>query len=104
MDPGEEHFRKDEIYRSAKTVHSKWTHQTFEAEIASKKDRLYHIQQSGEQLINEKNRNHFHIKPRIQVTRFRFHCLSATQYFAKILGVESDVNQGPASVGIRRPG
>ena len=102
MDPGKEHLRKDEIYRSAKTVHSKWTHQTFEAEIASKKDRLYHIQQSGEQLINEKNRNHFHIEPRIQVTRF--HCLSATQYFAKILGVESDVNQGPASVGIRRPG
>ena len=47
-------FAEDEIYRSAKTVHSKWTHQAFEAEIPSKKDRLYHVQQSGEQLINEK--------------------------------------------------
>lgn len=37
---------QDETYRSAKTVHSKWTrHQAFEAEIASNKDRLFHIQQ-----------------------------------------------------------
>lgn len=32
---------QDETYRSAKTIHSKWTrHQAFEAEIASNKDRL----------------------------------------------------------------
>ena len=37
---------QDETYRSAKTVHSKWTrHQAFEAEIASNKDRLFRIQQ-----------------------------------------------------------
>jgi spectrin beta len=36
---------QDETYRSAKTVHSKWTrHQAFEAEIASNKDRLFRIQ------------------------------------------------------------
>ena len=59
---------QDETYRSAKTVHSKWTrHQAFEAEIASNKDRLYHIQQSGEQLINEKPEIISTIEPRIQV-------------------------------------
>lgn len=37
---------QDETYRSAKTVHSKWTrHQAFEAEIASNKDRLIRVQQ-----------------------------------------------------------
>ncbi|CAG2066581.1 unnamed protein product, partial [Timema podura] len=40
---------QDETYRSAKTVHSKWTrHQAFEAEIASNKDRLFRIQQISE--------------------------------------------------------
>uniref|UniRef100_T1HWC3 Spectrin beta chain n=1 Tax=Rhodnius prolixus TaxID=13249 RepID=T1HWC3_RHOPR len=37
---------QDESYRSAKTVHSKWTrHQAFEAEIASNKDRLIRVQE-----------------------------------------------------------
>uniref|UniRef100_A0A0K8SEL8 Spectrin beta chain n=2 Tax=Lygus hesperus TaxID=30085 RepID=A0A0K8SEL8_LYGHE len=46
---------QDESYRSAKTVHSKWTrHQAFEAEIASNKDRLVRIQQAGESLMKEK--------------------------------------------------
>lgn len=37
---------QDETYRSAKTVHSKWTrHQAFEAEIASNKDRLIRVKQ-----------------------------------------------------------
>jgi spectrin beta len=41
---------QDETYRSAKTVHSKWTrHQAFEAEIASNKDRLYRIQEVHKQ-------------------------------------------------------
>ncbi|CAH0387321.1 unnamed protein product [Bemisia tabaci] len=45
----------DETYRSAKTVHSKWTrHQAFEAEIASNKDRLVRIQQAGEEIMKEK--------------------------------------------------
>lgn len=37
---------QDDTYRSAKTVHSKWTrHQAFEAEIGANKDRLFRIQQ-----------------------------------------------------------
>ncbi len=60
---------QDETYRSAKTVHSKWTrHQAFEAEIASNKDRLFNIQQAGEQLVREKPEMAEIINPRIQVT------------------------------------
>uniref|UniRef100_A0A069DY92 Spectrin beta chain n=1 Tax=Panstrongylus megistus TaxID=65343 RepID=A0A069DY92_9HEMI len=46
---------QDESYRSAKTVHSKWTrHQAFEAEIASNKDRLVRVQELGTELTKEK--------------------------------------------------
>lgn len=46
---------QDETYRSAKTVHSKWTrHQAFEAEIASNKDRLYQIKKNGQELLADK--------------------------------------------------
>lgn len=46
---------QDETYRSAKTVHSKWTrHQAFEAEIAANKDRLKKLQQDAEELMKEK--------------------------------------------------
>ncbi|XP_052133456.1 spectrin beta chain [Frankliniella occidentalis] len=46
---------QDETYRSAKTVHSKWTrHQAFEAEIASNKNRLDEVQRAGEELKREK--------------------------------------------------
>lgn len=46
---------QDDTYRSAKTVHSKWTrHQAFEAEVAANKDRLKKLQQGGEELIKEK--------------------------------------------------
>ena len=73
---------QDETYRSAKTVHSKWTrHQAFEAEIASNKDRLYHIQQAGEQIIREKPEIIDTIQPRIQVSvprnslqSIKYHC------------------------------
>lgn len=60
---------QDETYRSAKTVHSKWTrHQAFEAEILSNKDRLFHIQQAGQQLVDEKPEMLDLIQPRIQVS------------------------------------
>ena len=37
---------QDDTYRSAKTIHSKWTrHQAFEAEVAANKDRLKKLQQ-----------------------------------------------------------
>ncbi|GLH07508.1 Spectrin beta chain [Gryllus bimaculatus] len=46
---------QDETYRSAKTVHSKWTrHQAFEAEIASNKDRLFRIKQFRRDVEDEK--------------------------------------------------
>ncbi|XP_075591852.1 spectrin beta chain isoform X2 [Dermatophagoides farinae] len=46
---------QDETYRSAKTIHSKWTrHQAFEAEIAANKDRLYQIQKQAQDLLGDK--------------------------------------------------
>ncbi|XP_065331438.1 spectrin beta chain isoform X2 [Cloeon dipterum] len=46
---------QDETYRSAKTVHSKWTrHQAFEAEIAANKERLLRVQEAGQQLMRDK--------------------------------------------------
>lgn len=42
---------EDETYRSAKTLHSKWTrHRAQELEIAANKDRLLRLRQEGEQL------------------------------------------------------
>lgn len=42
---------EDESYRSAKTLHSKWTrHRAHELEIAANKDRLIRLQQEGRQL------------------------------------------------------
>jgi len=42
---------EDETYRSAKTLHSKWTrHRAHELEIAANKDRLNRLKQEGEQL------------------------------------------------------
>lgn len=42
---------EDESYRSAKTLHSKWTrHRAHELEIAANKDRLNRLRQEGEQL------------------------------------------------------
>merc|ERR550519_1892018 len=57
---------QDESYRSAKTVHSKWTrHQAFEAEIASNKDRLVRVQEAGEVLVKEKPEMEEMIGPKI---------------------------------------
>ncbi|KAL0280603.1 UNVERIFIED_CONTAM: hypothetical protein PYX00_001846 [Menopon gallinae] len=57
---------QDDTYRSAKTVHSKWTrHQAFEAEIGANKDRLIRIQQAGEELIKEKPELAEIVKPKI---------------------------------------
>lgn len=46
---------QDETYRSAKTVHSKWTrHQAFQAELDANKERLDKILEEGEKLKEEK--------------------------------------------------
>ncbi|KAB7501026.1 Spectrin beta chain [Armadillidium nasatum] len=70
---------QDESYRSAKTVHSKWTrHQAFEAEIASNKDRLVRVQQAGEELMKEKPEMADLIKPKIQELNQHFDALETT--------------------------
>ncbi|XP_069698706.1 spectrin beta chain isoform X3 [Periplaneta americana] len=70
---------QDETYRSAKTVHSKWTrHQAFEAEIASNKDRLFRIQQASEELMKEKPELAELIEPRIAELGQQFDDLERT--------------------------
>ncbi|XP_050732395.1 spectrin beta chain-like isoform X2 [Eriocheir sinensis] len=70
---------QDESYRSAKTVHSKWTrHQAFEAEIASNKDRLVRVQQAGEELVKEKPEMAEMIGPKITELNQHFEDLEST--------------------------
>ncbi|XP_045122381.1 spectrin beta chain-like isoform X4 [Portunus trituberculatus] len=70
---------QDESYRSAKTVHSKWTrHQAFEAEIASNKDRLVRVQQAGEELVKEKPEMAEMIGPKISELNQHFEDLEST--------------------------
>ncbi|KAL1138874.1 hypothetical protein AAG570_008936 [Ranatra chinensis] len=70
---------QDETYRSAKTIHSKWTrHQAFEAEIASNKDRLVRVQQSGEELMKEKPELGEIIEPKTQELNHQFQDLEDT--------------------------
>ncbi|KAH1026817.1 hypothetical protein HUJ05_000434 [Dendroctonus ponderosae] len=58
---------QDETYRSAKTVHSKWTrHQAFEAEIGANKERLLNLQRAGEELAKEKPEYATAISPKIE--------------------------------------
>merc|ERR1712083_1187480 len=46
---------QEDTYRSARTIHSKWTrHQAFASEINSNKERLEKVQQSGQQLLDAK--------------------------------------------------
>lgn len=46
---------QEDTYRSAKTIHSKWTrHQAFQSEIASNKERLERVQISGQELLRAK--------------------------------------------------
>nr|XP_027207981.1 spectrin beta chain-like isoform X5 [Penaeus vannamei] len=70
---------QDESYRSAKTVHSKWTrHQAFEAEIASNKDRLVRVQEAGEVLVKEKPEMAELIGPKISELNQHFDALETT--------------------------
>ena len=42
-------------FRSAKTIHSKWTrHEAFRSEIASNKERLQKVKECGETLLKDK--------------------------------------------------
>uniref|UniRef100_T1IQM9 Spectrin beta chain n=1 Tax=Strigamia maritima TaxID=126957 RepID=T1IQM9_STRMM len=70
---------QDDTYRSAKTIHSKWTrHQAFEAEIASNKDRLYRIDEAGRQLMNEKPEFKSVIEPRLSEITHQFEVMEKT--------------------------
>lgn len=58
---------QDETYRSAKTIHSKWTrHQAFEAEIAANKERLYEAEKRAEELVKEKPEFSEIIEPKLK--------------------------------------
>ncbi|XP_054154264.1 spectrin beta chain-like isoform X2 [Oppia nitens] len=70
---------QDETYRSAKTVHSKWTrHQAFEAEIASNKDRLIQVQQEGQNLIQSKPEMRSLVEPKLSELEQQFEALERT--------------------------
>lgn len=70
---------QDETYRSAKTVHSKWTrHQAFEAEIGANKDRLMKIQEAGRELMKEKPELADIILPKTQELGSQFNDLETT--------------------------
>ena len=58
---------QEDTYRSAKTIHSKWTrHQAFESEIESNKERLDRVKESGEELLKNKPEMAEIIKPKIE--------------------------------------
>ncbi|XP_055390536.1 spectrin beta chain isoform X2 [Condylostylus longicornis] len=58
---------QDETYRSAKTIHSKWTrHQGFEAEIAANKERLFEAEKAAQELVKEKPEFKEIIEPKLK--------------------------------------
>lgn len=64
---------QDETYRSAKTIHSKWTrHQAFEAEIAANKERLYEAEKRAEELVKEKPEFSEIIEPKLKELSSQF--------------------------------
>ncbi|XP_015783267.1 spectrin beta chain isoform X3 [Tetranychus urticae] len=70
---------QDETYRSAKTIHSKWTrHQAFEAEIASNKDRLDDVMQAGQEFVKEKPELINVIQPKLDELNNSFDALETT--------------------------
>lgn len=72
---------QDETYRSAKTVHSKWTrHQAFEAEIAANKERLDNLRRAGEELAQEKPEYAEAIIPKVSELADQFDILEQTTH------------------------
>lgn len=67
---------QDDTYRSAKTIHSKWTrHQAFEAEIAANKERLFAVQNAAEELMKQKPEFVDVISPKMQELEDQFESL-----------------------------
>uniref|UniRef100_A0A336LM29 Spectrin beta chain n=1 Tax=Culicoides sonorensis TaxID=179676 RepID=A0A336LM29_CULSO len=70
---------KDDTYRSAKTVHSKWTrHQAFEAEIAANKERLHEAEKAAKELMSEKPEFREIIEPKLRDLSEHFEELEKT--------------------------
>lgn len=70
---------QDETYRSAKTIHSKWTrHQAFEAEIAANKERLFEAEKAAEDLVKEKPEFKEIIDPKLRELSKSFEDLEKT--------------------------
>lgn len=70
---------QDETYRSAKTIHSKWTrHQAFEAEINANKARLDAIQQDAAELLKYRPELRSTIEPKLQELNQQFNALETT--------------------------
>merc|ERR1719438_713925 len=67
---------QEDTYRSARTIHSKWTrHQAFQSEIASNKERLEQVQKSGEELLASKPEMAETIQPKINELGDQFEAL-----------------------------
>lgn len=70
---------QDDTYRSAKTIHSKWTrHQAFEAEIAANKERLFAVQNAAEELMKQKPEFVEIISPKMMELQDQFENLQTT--------------------------
>lgn len=70
---------QDDTYRSAKTIHSKWTrHQAFEAEIAANKERLFAVQNAAEELMKQKPEFVEVISPKMHELQDQFENLQVT--------------------------
>ena len=61
------------IFRSARTIHSKWTrHQAFQSEIQSNKERLDQVRESGSALIQAKPEMADLVQPRLEEIQAQF--------------------------------
>lgn len=70
---------QDDTYRSAKTIHSKWTrHQAFEAEIAANKERLFEAEKAAQELMSEKPEFTEIIEPKLKDLSRSFEDLEKT--------------------------
>ena len=70
---------REDTYRTAKTVHSKWTrHQAFEAEIAANKERLHEAEKAAQDLMAEKPEFREIISPKLQDLGKHFDDLEGT--------------------------
>lgn len=70
---------REDTYRTAKTVHSKWTrHQAFEAEIAANKERLHEAEKAAKDLMAEKPEFREIIEPKLQDLGKHFDVLEDT--------------------------